>query len=278
MAITVASTTTLDFATGSTSTVISRPSGTTDGDFLVVYLAGITTVSTVPSGWTLIKSSSVNNGTDTFAVYAYYKFANSEPSTWTWTWAGNQLKCGGAIRVTGVKISDPVGGSNDDNAVNTTSPSFNNTVTQSITDSLVLYAIGTLQNSNGISGFAIANDDPTWTTAISTLFDPGEPTPNTHFKVAYAIRTPATATGNSSAAAFTSITDSVAQIVVINRENAFTSLPTESVTLTDTSTIVRVLQIQKADTVTVSDTNESAKGRQWRKETKPTTIWRPEDK
>lgn len=61
------------------------PSGTpTDGNLLLCGIAvNGQTVSTVPSGWTLVSSRTEGNGNG--HAYLYYKVADSESGSYTWT-------------------------------------------------------------------------------------------------------------------------------------------------------------------------------------------------
>ena len=70
-------------SSGATLTV-SKPAGTVDGDLLVVCIItpANETISSVPSGWTLITEEQVGaNGWNR----AYWKIAASEGASWQWT-------------------------------------------------------------------------------------------------------------------------------------------------------------------------------------------------
>ena len=67
--------------TGSTTTATALlPAAAVDNDYLIVSIGGKAsfTVSVVPSGWTLLNSTSS-------AFYVYGKLASSEPTSWDWT-------------------------------------------------------------------------------------------------------------------------------------------------------------------------------------------------
>ena len=71
-----------------TSVTIDLPAGVQSGDALltqlVVYDAAGTNVPTAPSGWTVIRHDSVNNG-NKLTSWLYYKIAGgSEPVSYTW--------------------------------------------------------------------------------------------------------------------------------------------------------------------------------------------------
>lgn len=76
-------------ASSTTSAVVTKPTGTQDGDILLVYLYVETTATvTAPAGWTLVTSTATTIGGDTKA-YLYWKRASSEGSDWTWSWTGS---------------------------------------------------------------------------------------------------------------------------------------------------------------------------------------------
>ncbi len=89
--------------------VISKPSSTASGDFLIAgiqYQGGTGETITAPSGWTLIERT--DNGTS-FGLATYYKVAGaSEGSSYTWTFSPDSRALGGIIRYTGVDTSSPV--------------------------------------------------------------------------------------------------------------------------------------------------------------------------
>lgn len=66
--------------------IVSKPSGIVDNDLLVAtgVINGGATITSPPSGWTLIHSET--SGANTF--YTYLKRASSEGSSWTWTLSG----------------------------------------------------------------------------------------------------------------------------------------------------------------------------------------------
>lgn len=71
------------------SAVVTKPSGTVNGDLLVAYAVGTNarTNITAPAGWTNSYSLTVVAGSVEGAIYT--KTAASEGASWTWTWAGS---------------------------------------------------------------------------------------------------------------------------------------------------------------------------------------------
>ena len=74
------------FASGSSTTTIGKPTGTTDGDELITITTGPSAPTSVPSGW----HQECNDVTN-FFVGVYSKTASSEPANYTWTYSGNSV-------------------------------------------------------------------------------------------------------------------------------------------------------------------------------------------
>jgi hypothetical protein len=67
-----------------TSVVVNKPTGTIDGDYMVMAVSAATQPITTPSGWTLLQSD-----TSVFLYYVYGKTASSEPSSYTVSTTGS---------------------------------------------------------------------------------------------------------------------------------------------------------------------------------------------
>ena len=67
-----------------TSYVVNKPTGTVDGDFMVMFWFdnSSTIAPTTLAGWTLLRSDSYNGATSSCSVY--YKVASGEGSSYTW--------------------------------------------------------------------------------------------------------------------------------------------------------------------------------------------------
>ncbi|MEO3923016.1 carbohydrate binding domain-containing protein [Micromonosporaceae bacterium B7E4] len=92
--------------TAGTSAVVSRPTGTTDGDLLIAIVGVVGTPTiTAPAGWTLIGTQDASTSV---RIAAYRKVASSEPSSWTWTLDSSQRAWGWVGAYTGVDVTDPV--------------------------------------------------------------------------------------------------------------------------------------------------------------------------
>lgn len=200
MAIVVEATATHNWATGSTTFTVTKPTGTVDGDFLVVVIGtasdGSTlVVSGVPSGWTL-KQETVNTPTAATArVYIYYKIASSEGASWDWTLntsGATHFYAGCALRISG---TNQINSSDDGTDVNDETPEFVGGVTPLGANGLLIMAMSAIDatSSTTVSGYAITTSNPSWTEVIDTY---EAAVPDASFAVAYAIRPEATATGN----------------------------------------------------------------------------------
>lgn len=95
-----------DQSEGETTTVLPKPTGTVDGDFLLTAISiGSSRTITTLSGWTLI--TAYNFSTD-YRVYVWYKRASSEGTDYTWTASGGAYTEGICWRMTGVvSTGDP---------------------------------------------------------------------------------------------------------------------------------------------------------------------------
>lgn len=195
----------------STTTTVTKPTGTVDGDLLIVTLGTRTdTVTGVPSGWTLIDSLDTNPGSN-ILMYTYWKIAASEGASWDWTWSGaNNSKLWSCLRFDGTSSVTPINahaiaGINDD-----ATPSWANTITPSVADCMLVMSIYTRDASAGAtSAYAIATDNPTWTER-SEAFN------SIHgMAVATGPRSQTTATGNSSATLDGATPDSICNLIAI---------------------------------------------------------------
>lgn len=109
MAIAFRASTTKDGANAkATSFVIDKPAGVVDGDFLLlaVSIQASQTVTT-PSGWTLYQTSESGTNASNIRDYLYYKFASSEPSSYTIT-LGFSFYAASITAWTGVDTTTPL--------------------------------------------------------------------------------------------------------------------------------------------------------------------------
>jgi hypothetical protein len=95
--------------TGGTSLVVTKPSATADGDFMVVAIVmpNTRTVSAVPSGWTVAPNLPFVSGGIATTLYVYTKVAASEGSSWTWTLDSATDSLAVAVAYSGVQAVTP---------------------------------------------------------------------------------------------------------------------------------------------------------------------------
>src|SRR5690349_15475831 len=72
-----------------TSLNVTKPSGVVDGDLLIAFvtIAGDQTISSVPSGWTTVGSTTTGTATGDCTQAVYAKIAASEGSSYTWSFS-----------------------------------------------------------------------------------------------------------------------------------------------------------------------------------------------
>lgn len=172
MAVTYRTTTNTGAAYITTAGItLNKPASTADGDLLLVSIHMIADdITVVPSGWTLIRSTSGDAG----IVKTYYKIAATEGASWTWTSSGTGAKAGIAVRI---DKHDPVGYSHKDNgaAVTDGGTAFDivNPVVPTITNCLLISFIGArTTGGNSIGTLSIANNNPSWTN-VQAVVDSG---------------------------------------------------------------------------------------------------------
>lgn len=197
MALVVEAFTTSAFAE-STQVTITKPTGTVNGELLIVAIAGEPGgggfVNSVPSGWTLAKQETSDNCT-----YLYYKIASSEGASWVWGFDASNACGGGCLRVSGAKASGPLdqansGLVNDDATPTFTSADIDPTTLASL---FVMVAHSTDTADRTISGYAIVTNNPTWTEHFN-ITDGGLSSVHSSLAVATAVRAQDTASGDPS--------------------------------------------------------------------------------
>ncbi len=126
--------------TNVTSLTISVPSGTAANDLLLATIStdGDVTFNT-PTGWTLLNQGPSPGNDSTLAVF--YRIAGgSEPTTYTFTWSGNQQAAGAILRYTGVDSITPINtfATATGTSASPTAPS----VTTTVADTMVVRIFG----------------------------------------------------------------------------------------------------------------------------------------
>lgn len=195
----------------SNNVTITKPTGLAVGDLMVAIL-GWDASGSFPTmaGWTSIASGEDGGGASS-GIGAYYKVADSgdvAASDFTATGAAGGSDTAGIIyRITGYNTVSPIAANSIGHATssNSDTPSIAG-VTTAYADSLLLVGFYHSAAVTG-SGYAVANNNPTWTEA----FDSNNG--NETFASAYAAYAPAQATGNFSAT-FTAESDAVSCMLI----------------------------------------------------------------
>lgn len=189
----VQSVSTTAFAGNVDNLVLSKPSGTVDGDLLIAFISGSQPADSTPSGWT---QELVDVSTRNWSIYS--KIASSEGASWTWGITDSNGEVGGGvIRIDGHKPSGYYDKEDQDAVADDATPSYTNiTITPAAAQSLLIFFVSWVADVGvtGVSGYAIATDNPTWTERID-LRGSGN---NQGFAVATALRPETSATGVSS--------------------------------------------------------------------------------
>lgn len=256
---------------GANNVVITKPSGLIVGDLLIAFVfyqdGGITI--TPPSGWTTLRTTTDGN----IAIWSFYKIATStETAATDFTFgASSSIEIGGGmVRIDGFPTS-PIWTSAGATTTSTATPSFANTITPAVADSLLIMAVVCHKGTGTISTYAIATSNPTWVETFErTTADSVDYT----FAVATANRTQTTATGNSSVA-FTgsALSDWSGQMIAIAPSKDFSVTDT----ITETDSVFASLDLKVSDTITATDSLDTEENR-WTNDSKNTSIWTNDDK
>ncbi len=268
----------------SSAVSLTKPTGTVDGDLLITFICGNGTVapSSVPSGWTLIRSSDSGGTTTQASIHSYYKVASSEGSSYSWT-AGSSIAGGMVLRVTGQE-STPIDahtgtGNQGANAWSNDISAYSTTISQARVNELVIMAAVVYNQDIGtpsLSDWKMATNNPTWTELYDNALNSGGAN-NWVMGCAYATRESSGATGDLTFDYNSGGERYAAQTMFVTNLNAQTF--TETVTCTDTGTTNNVgFNLTVADTVTPSDTVTAEKQKTWATQDKSSTTWTNQDK
>lgn len=269
--------------------VCNKPSGVVDGDLLVaaVFITDGTGTRTVspPAGWTALRTTTVNSNQS--RLETYYKTANSEGASYAFTKSGSIDACNVAImRVDHNDLSSPIDTSNGagTSGANTNSLSFADTVTPSLANELIFFIVysftNTHNNLSDISGYAVTNNNPSWTEILDVTGNPGTPNGTYNFGIAYANRSSTSATGNSSCSSNGGIGPSryISQKIVIKNLTAYNIDVQDTLNLSDQAVVNANYHVNVQDTVQLSDDVELNSERGWNHPTKPDHTWDFRDK
>ena len=173
----------------------TKPASVASGDFLLAYIhAGVNsqpTITTAPSGWTLLESRPNSGGGQFIATALYYKVAGgSEPASYSWDISTNVTWIATVTRITGVDTLAPIANPVWSTATNGTShPAGSHT--PDVDNALVMgffsieapaawtvtgterYDTANGSNSAALSTETVASPTATAVTGTSDLSDPG---------------------------------------------------------------------------------------------------------
>lgn len=258
---------------GTFNVVINKPTGTIDGDYMLAHIqtSGNISVSSAPSGWTLVDSDTTASGDS----YLYSKTASSEGSSYTWTLStGGNASASGGISTFYNQHSTPIAASSKTiGDVDTTAEGTAITPTTS-PDSLLVVFIGTADTVHTFSSYAIVNNNPTWTEAYENSINFG--VNDSSQAMAYAEWDYASTTGDFSATISGSAESTVYFLSLRPAALSFTTTiggvstggnsPTYSVSQTYVDTIGGVTLDATAPSIVQKDNI-------WTTTNKPSTTW-----
>lgn len=248
-----------------TSVTITKPSGLAVGDLMIAQIQtnASSGAITVPSGWTLIDS------TTSWRINMYYKVAVSDDvsaADFTWTTANSAVISGGIVRITGQNPVQPIF-------------SYSKTVTpadplnipsiDTVADSMLL--MGVINDTNAsFSAQAIATSNPTWTELWDT--DPAQS--GSHAFAYSSIRSAGTATGTGTCTTTSAAKAPSGILICIPPDKSI--LQSETITLVETSIQNITLRII-TETIAMVDTLVTSV-KKWYNQVKNTSTWLNDDK
>ena len=126
-----------------TTVDVSKPTSVASGDLMIASVAvhggDMAVVSSVPTGWTLI-GSTTNDGS--LLLLSYWKIAGgSEPSSYEWQINGQTTAEGGITRYTGTHTSDPIDAASGNTGLGTTATTSAITTTAASDTIVTLFAV-----------------------------------------------------------------------------------------------------------------------------------------
>lgn len=225
MAVAVATVGTKAPPTVTNTFTCTKPASLAVGDLMVVMYGvtdGANPTVVAKTGWTSF-AGVLDAATIYFAnnvqIAGQWKIADSADvaaSNFSWgTFAGGASDANAGLiwRITGHDPTTPINAFNGAGVLNSANPSFNNGISPSVTDCLLLFGGHSNQNTSGAatSNYAIATNNPTWSENLDT------PLTTECWFAASAQRSASGSTGNSSCTiGAASTTDSIAYLVAIN--------------------------------------------------------------
>jgi hypothetical protein len=174
MAIVVESTTSAS-TTSSTSLVINKPNGLSEGDLMIALLGAYNSNYTTPSGWTDEQTSfRVEAGVDVFSKIADTDDVSA--SNFTFVSGGSNFNAGALMRVTGFSTLDPIdtatAGGDSDGGNQVVTGEFSASVTPNANALLIMVTIasnGSTDNVVALTSYGVTGV----TASFTEIFDIG---------------------------------------------------------------------------------------------------------
>jgi len=214
----------------SASTItITKPTGLAVGDLMVAHIGvndeDANTGTVTASSWTSLGTAILSDGNGMAGTVVLYKVADSgdvAASDFSFTnGSGEGMGMAGAIyRISGSSGVPVMAGATTGDS---SSPTFTNTITPAVADSLLLFlytGTDSVGSSQSVSGYAVTTDNPTWTERydqygdLFSFFGAGQGV-SPLMSGATAPRTAVSATGDSTCSITTSYSYNTGVIVVI---------------------------------------------------------------
>ncbi len=261
-----------------TSMTINKPTGTVDGDLMIAYFSGAVTGNTMTTlaGWTAISQLNTNDQS-----HFFYKIASSEGSNYTWThWnANNNVIIGTITTFRNSNQTSPYEFITAYDSSSDTTATGSALTTATAPDTLLCMFVASYYNgTTSISGYAVANNNPTWTEAYDISGYDTFGGDNTQ-AMAYAQYPYAGSTGTPTATLANAGTARVSLLLI--RPTGLSIAPdvfTGVSTMPDTSANIGI-SIDTFSATTYLDTGTPTEGTpKWRNENKDSSTWGNESK
>lgn len=256
---------------GSTTCVITAPTGIAVGDLLIAFFVidRADTTITPASGFTLLSSNDNTTGTPDVEMWVYYKVADSgdaAASDFTFTFSGSGANKGSMLRISGYRTGGAFSSI-------TTADSVTTTVTMStITPAnasglLVLCAVASGVTS--FSGYTCATSPPSFTEHVDVSVTSGT---SVTLCVASGIRSVSTATGNCTITCAN--TQDGCGFAFFVESPEFTTTNADSSTCTDNLvSAIRDRVMSFAESLSLTDIISATKQKVWNTLTKNISTW-----
>lgn len=265
---------------------ISKPTGLAVGDMMVAHISGVKDAATDftmsdPAGWTALLAQNTSGTANRARMQVAYKVADSSDvaaSQFTWTQQSSSALVSGAIyRISG---ASGITGAIDSDETADATPVFTNTITQTYADSLLLFLLTAVadQASGSVTGYAVTNNNPTWTERYD-VYGTGTADGDGLMAGATAMRSAATATGDSTCTLTSFADKSIGAIVIVapttSAEANFALITQPSSTIfaptLNFGTTASAALLTSSSTILSPTT--TAEDKVWTESTKPTTTW-----